>query len=214
MLDKKNQVDKLLVSANASILVAFFFIFQSPITTPTTKWTLLISLSLYIVSLIMLLWYLQRQPKRLMLLDELRKHTSKKYSNRIATYIEEIAVPFARLKVRDEVFSRLVNVKSEKDRVILLKSIENEINGLEDGSVSASATKQDEATKYVVEGFVNQVAQASKKDFRTAFLSPLKEPNATLKYYTDRLSFKFRRHIFVSGSIFALFSIIVEILSK
>jgi hypothetical protein len=215
VLSEKNQADKLLLTANTTVLVAFFFVFQSPINNNSTKFALIISFTLFIVSLIMILWFLHRQPIRLSLFNELKTKTVKKYSKRISAFIENIAVPLARLKTRDEILGKLSSVKSKEEHAELMSSIENEIENLKNGKSSMPKTKEeDEATGYVIEGFLDQLTTASKADFHKAFRSPLIENQAKLKNTADKLSFRFRRHIFVSASVFSIFSIFVELLSK
>ena len=129
MFNGKNATDKLLLSTNVTVLGAFFFVFQAPINTKPTKWTLLISFALYICSALMLLWFLNRFPIRMKLLDEYREKTVKKYSKRIGMFIEEILVPFARLKAKNETLAKLAKVSSEAEYKALMKSIDEEIKG-------------------------------------------------------------------------------------
>lgn len=215
VLSKKNQTDKLLLTANSTVLVAFFFVFQAPISNLLTKYTLISSFTLFIVSLFMILWFLYRQPILHKLYDKLREKTVKKYSKRIAAFIENIAVPLARLKTRDEFLGKLASVKSQEEHTELMISIGKEIEDLESGKSNMPTSKEeDEATGYVVEGFLDQLVSASKRDYRTAFKMPLEEKSAKLKCQLDRVTFKFRKHVFVSASVFSIFSIFVELLSK
>lgn len=215
MLSKKNQADKLLLTANTTVLVAFFFVFQAPITNKSTKYALIASFSLFIISLLMLLWFLHRQPIRLKLLEQLKEKTVKKYSKRINAFIESIAVPLARLKTRDEILGKLASVKSRGEHAELMSSIEKEINDLKSGKAGMSKTKEEEeATGYVIEGFLDQLTTATKADYRKAFNLPLDEKHARFKSFIDNVTFRYRRHIFVSASVFSIFSIFVELLSK
>jgi hypothetical protein len=163
----------------------------------------------------MILWYLHRQPIRTRLLDRFREKTVKKYSKRIAAFIENIAMPLARLKIRDEVLGRLASVKSQQEHEELVISIEKEIEDLKNNKSGTPKFKdEDEATMYVVEGFIAQMSIASKADFNKAFKSPLEESNAKMKYVFDRMSFRVRRHIFVIASVFYLLSIFLEVLIR
>ena len=175
----------------------------------------MLSLGLFVTSLSMILWYLHRQPIRTRLLDRFREKTVKKYSKRIAAFIENIAMPLARLKIRDEVLGRLASVKSQQEHEELIISIEKEIEDLKNNKSGTPKFKdEDEATMYVVEGFIAQMSIASKADFNKAFKSPLEESNAKMKYVFDRMSFRVRRHIFVIASVFYLLSIFLEVLIR
>jgi hypothetical protein len=215
MLKERNQTDKLLITVNISILVGFLFVFQLSLTHTIVKWTLFISLILYVISLLLLIWHTARYPIRTKLFDELKEKTIKKYSGRIAKFIEEIIVPFARLKAKDEVLSKLEKINTREEYGALIKHYKNEIHDLEQGTVGRQMTrKEDEATSYVVESFVEQVGHASREDYNKAFKSPLKEKYAKLKYRIDRIALRSRRHFFASGSVFAIFSMFVQILSQ
>jgi hypothetical protein len=215
MPNRKNKLDKILASTNATVLLAFLFIFQVNQISPIIKWTLLISFTLYIISLLLLLWNIHRFPIRMKLLDELREKTVKKYSARIASFIEEIAVPFSRLKAKDEVLSRLANVKTKEEHEKLMESINKEIKQLESGEINMPHSEGEEkATHYVVESFVEQLGHASQGDFQKAFRRPLREKYPRIKYRIDRFALRSRLHIFASASVFLLFTILIGIVSK
>lgn len=162
----------------------------------------------------MILWFLHRFPVRQKLLDEFREKTVKKYSKRIGMFIEEILVPFARLKAKDETLSKLAKVSSVAEHKALMKSIDNEIKELQDGKSAPKTPEEEEATKYVIEVFLDQLTSDIKADHNKAFHQPLKEKHAKIKLKIDRLAFRFRRHVFISATVFAVFSIFIEILSK
>jgi hypothetical protein len=211
----KNQVDNLLITINSTVLIGFLFVFQLTLNHELVKWTLLISLLLFVISLLLLIWHAIRYPLRLKLFGELREKTVKKYSSRIRSFIEDIIVPFSRLKTRDELLTKLGKVKSKEEQEALIQSIENEIKGLEDGSVKPPKTEaEDKATEYVVESFVEQVAHASKADYEKAFKQPLDEKYAKQKLRLDRIAMRGRRHFFAAGAVFIIFSMFVQILSQ
>lgn len=210
-----NKRDKMLVSVNVTILLAFIFIFQVDQLSQIIKWTLLISFILYIFSLFLLIWNLYRYPIRMKLLDELREETIGKFSDRIASFVEEIIVPFSRLKAKDELVSRLAIVKTKEDYSKLRESVSNEIKELEDGTAKVTKSEGEEkAMQYVIESFAEQLAHASKEDFENAFKRPLKEKFAKVRLRVDRLAFRIRIHLFASASVFLIFSIFIGILSK
>jgi membrane protein implicated in regulation of membrane protease activity len=203
MHNQKDSTDKLLVTANSTVLIGFVFVFGISQLSKITKWTLLISFVLYVISLCLLLWNFYRLPKRRKLLDELREKTVKKYSARIASFIEEIAVPLARLKAKDEMLGKLGKVKNKEEHEELMKAIDEEIKLLEEGKINIPHTPEEEkATHYVVESFVEQIGHASQEDYNKAFKQPLKENQAKLKYRIDRIALRGRRHVFVSASVF------------
>lgn len=130
-------------------------------------------------------------------------------------FIENIAIPFARLKIRDEFVGKLASLKSKEEHSELMSEIEKEISELKAGKTGNTKTKEeDKATGYVIEGFLDQLTAESGKDYNTAFNKPLKEPNSKAKLSIDKVAFKFRRHVFVSASVFSVFSIFVELLAK
>lgn len=214
MLNGKNSTDKLLLSTNVTVLVAYFFVFQAPIDTDSVKWILLISFVLYICSALMILWFLHRFQIRDELYEVYREKTLNKFSKRIRMFMEEILVPFERLKAKSETLTKLVKVSTEDEYKTLMESIDMEIKELKGGKNTPKAPKEEEATKYVLESFLEQFVVTSKADYNKAFHQPLKERNARIKLKADRITFRFRRHTFTSASVFAIFSIFIEILSK
>ena len=123
MKRRSKEVDKILLTINTSVLIAFFFIFQANLKSDITKWTLFISLSFFTASLLFLIWHLHRHPKREKLFDELRHKTASKYSKRIASFIEVIAVPLAKLKAKDDILGWVVEVNSKEARQALIQKL-------------------------------------------------------------------------------------------
>lgn len=215
MSDDKGQIDKFLITINASILVGYFFVFQITSIHTLVKWTLLISLTLLVISLLLLTWNTVRYPIRKKLFDELSEATIKKYSSRIAAFVKEIIVPYSRLKTRNEMSSKIEKLKTEEEQEALIKIVESEVQGLIEGTVNPIETEGEErATRYVIESFVEQVGHKSQEDYNKAFKSPLKENNAKFKYRLDRVSMRTRRHFFASGAVFAILSMFVQVLSQ
>ncbi len=145
---------------------------------------------------------------------ELREKTVKKFSKRISAFIEEIAVPFEGLKVRDEMQKRLRSIKSKEEHTKLLKDIEEEVKELESGKDTSKSVAEIKATDYIVGSFLEHMAVDSRNDYKKAFKKPPDERYPKFKHRIDRISFTSRRHIFAIGCVFIFFSIFIEIISK
>ncbi len=209
-----DSLDSYLIAVNIALLTGFLFVFQSTLINDLVKWTLLISLILFIISLLLLLWHKFRYPKRLKLLDSLREKTTNKFSERIASFIEDMVLPFTRLKAKDDTLSKLVSVKTKEEYDQVMSNISQEIEDLETGKAKGMSVQEEKATRLILESFLGHMASDTKDDINQAFKSPLKESCAKPKYYIDRIAFKYRRHIFASASVFIVFAILIQILNQ
>ena len=212
--ESTDSIDSYLIAINIATLAGFFFIFQSTINNTLVKWSLLVAFVLFVLSLCLLLWHKFRYPKRVELANSLREKTVNKFTERIASFIEDIAVPFSRLKTRDETLDKLSKAKSQKEFDQVKAGIAQEIKDLESGKVKGQGIAEEKATRFIVESFLGHMGSETKDDYNKAFKQPLKESHAKIKYYLDRAALKFRRHLFAGASVFIIFSVLIQILDQ
>lgn len=210
----KDKVDNYLITINVAVVVGYFFVFLSSISSAVVKWLVLLSFTLFTASLLLLLWFQHRYPKREKLLNELKEKTVKKFSHRIHSYIDEIAVPLERLSVRDEIFERLDGVKTKEDYARFRTEIDTEIEELKKGKTGTLVATKSKANDYVIDSFLEHMMHDSRDDYAKAFREPLNEKHAKVKHVIDRAAFRSRRHIFAAASVLLFFSIIIEVVSQ
>jgi hypothetical protein len=205
--------NKTLRTANFTIIVGFMFVFQvSQLGTPV-RVCLIMSFSLYLISLFLISWHIARYPKREALLENYRKKTVDKHSDRITALVEELVLPLTKYKMREKVEKLLAKAKTEKQRQAI---INNEIAGLKS---KASAEFQDKdnpqrkAVTFAVEGMLHHMTEDSQTDFRNAFKAPLNEKHANIKFYLDRIALRLKLNVFVAASCLAIVAVFVKLLS-
>lgn len=207
---RDNSIDKTLATINVTTLLGYIFIFQVSQLNSLVRYTLLLSLILFALSLPTLLWYLYRYPIRRSYWEKLKDRNTNKYADRIATFIENIVRPLASLKAKDEIAKRFAECKTVAEAQGLLKQLESE----ERKGSNGLPPEEEEAYRYVVEGFLTQVSLAVKEDYEKAFLKPLNEKHSRLKNQLDKLSFKLRRHLLASAGVVLLLAIIIDLLKR
>lgn len=75
----KYLIDKTLLSINATLLFTFAFVFNNQIESSALKWAIITALTLAILSMILLVWYVLRHPKRQQIFQNLSKRTREKF---------------------------------------------------------------------------------------------------------------------------------------
>jgi len=213
---QKDKTDNYLLTTNIAIIAGYLFVFtMAPKTERLLKVLLLVAFILFTFSLISFIWFFPRYPRRERILEELRKKTVKKFTNRIAKFVEDIVEPYARLQVKDKYAHKFAAVKNEQDFLAVKEEIKKEAEDLKEGKASdMTSVSESEVTRYVVEGFLSHMTSESRDDYKKAFKEPLDEKLARAKLVLDRISFRVRRQIFIAGSVFLFFSILIKIITN
>lgn len=209
--ERVDVADKYLTTTNATVLISYVFVFQLSISNYWVKWSLLLSLVFFIASIALFIWHGQRYPKRIRIYNQKQEKTVKKYSHRIAVFMEDILKPLTQLRVRNEIQTRLLSTKSKEEFEEVLKEIKHSVEAVDSNK---GLGQEDEAVAFVVESFIGQLSNESREQWREAFRRPLKERYSKVKLLIDILALKTRRHIFVSASIFGLTSVFIQLLAQ
>ena len=224
----KDKVDNYLITINIALIAGYLAVFSMPPQiAEILKWLLLAAFLLYTLSLLLLIWFFVRYPKRAKVFEELKEKTVTKFSDRIAHFIEDIATPYsvlqARLETREKYEKRFQTVENKKDYKKLRNEIETELEELKQQKTELESGKKidhykrdnpaTKATEYVIESFLSHMAADSQEDYKKAFKSPLEEKHAKIKLFFDQLSFRFRRHIFAAACVLLFFSVLIKMLT-
>jgi TolA-binding protein len=216
------KLNNYLLTINITILLAFVFVFQTTYRLEQVKWLIITSFIFFVVSIIGLIWFRHRYPKRQELLEQLREETVSRTSENLSKVMKDLLKPFTRMSVRLESMEKLAKVKTKEDYKKYQQGIEDEIKKLKsqldkESSEQVNAYGTPEATTavdIVIHSFLENIQHESKNGFTKAFKLPLSEKNAKLKNVFDQLSFKFRLHVFTSGCVILIMAMIIQMLTN
>lgn len=216
------KINDILIAANFTILIPYFFVFQSQLKVPELKWLILASFILLIVSLGLFIWYHFRYPKRKKIFDDLADQSKNTAADGIARVVEDLLEPYARASVRSDYLEKMVRIKSPQELEAFRVEIEKEKKRLEqelvrtkiaDAKSSAfEKSAEGKAIRMVVESFLKNLHYEAQEHFKKAYKCPLDEKHAKLKNYADQISFSYRVHVFVSGCVMIIGAIVAQTL--
>ena len=173
---EKNNVDKLILSANITVLIAFFFVFQTSVGVPIIKWMLLASFTLYIISALLITWVLYRLPLRTKLFKQLQEKTTTKFSSRIMAYVDEYYMPNEEAieKISDALRESHPHLDEKARHDLATKKVKK---------ISAESTdnSHNKVLSFVLDAFLSNFGNEGKDNYRMAYKTPLKESKSKLK---------------------------------
>ena len=198
--DKKASIgesnpDNYIITTCITLLGAYAFMFFSgKPNQPLVAYTAIASLFCLICALLTLVWYKFRFASRDRKFETLRETAINEYSSKIASYIENLALPYAEMKLKGKLQESVdVDLKRES------KNIATEINKINEN---------------VFENFLIGLSKKIQDQYDIAYNKPLSESFGRIKLVIDKVSQSTRYYWFVIGLILFFISIITNLDSQ
>lgn len=197
-----------LITANTTILIAYISVFQAVVASSTIKTIILISFILFLCSLILLIWYRLRSPKRDALFEQLREKAIDKSADGMTLFAKELIEPLAVNIARLDVHHKMMKVSSPEE----YEQVKKELSSKSYKGDNYLEVKNNKAIRTIIESFLQNIDSDTKEAYKKAYKKPLKEKHAKAKHFLDMIAYKIRIHLLVGGGVLLAFAIILTLL--
>jgi hypothetical protein len=218
------QKDRTLGSASLAILIGFFvFPSVAKFSEPNLKWLFLLSFISIFCGELLVLWRLNRLPKRLELMENRSKDTAKEASKLLDSFTEAYIIPLARYQGSQHVKDLIKKGKSkeeiQQDIDAFIETQNKRTESFETGEYVTEENKkirtiQQKANENLASLIALAVATGTQLDYKKSFKLPLDEKNAKLKFWIDKFSENYRLLILYFGYALTVVSLILDLISK